>query len=263
MSLLGTYEDDDYRVEFGALVVRGFWPSGVGGTGELRHLNLPLLAEDAFAGGTRSDVARAGAGWVLGTAAAHAHVVLEAHDAPPGMDIGGWSDVLETPFLTARGEIKLAHGRGDDSPWHLKLARPGLHRVRVLRRRTSDGHRWLLRFWPVNGSPEAPRFLARSRPAVSTDGAGHGDKRYGPLAMDVLSAALWSPGRCTRAALAERLLATPEQIREALRYLTRRGLLRVGGTDEGPASTIALVPERPRPLNGGGPSAARAWPTAG
>lgn len=261
MTLLGTYEDGDYRAEFGTLVVRGFWPAGVGGTGELRHLNLPLLAEDAFAGGARSDVARAGAGWVLGTAAAHAHVRLEAYDAPPGEGSAAWSDVLETPFLTSRGEIKVTHGRGDDSPWNLKLARPGLHRLRVLRRRTSDGHRWLLQFWPVTGSPEAPRFLARSRPAVAADSPGHGDKRYGPLGLDVLSVALWSPGRHTRAALAERLLATPEQVREALRYLTRRGLLGVGGTDEGPASTIALVPERPRPLNAGVPPATRPWPT--
>ncbi|HEU5028360.1 MAG TPA: hypothetical protein VFV01_25830 [Spirillospora sp.] len=262
MTLLGTYEDGDYRAEFGALAVRGFWPAGVGGTGELRHLNLPLLAEEAFAAGARSDVARAGAGWVLGTAAAHAHVRLEAYDAAPGRGAAGWNDVMETPFLTSRGEIKLTHGRVDESPWNLKLARPGLHRLRVLRRRTSDGHRWLLQFWPVTGSPEAPRFLARSRPAVGTDRPGHGDKRFGPLAMDVLSVALWSPGRHTRAALAERLLATPEQIREALRYLTRRGMLRVGGVDAGPASTIALIPERPRPPNAGAPSAAQPWRTA-
>jgi hypothetical protein len=262
MTLLGTYEDGDYRAEFGALVVRGFWPAGVGGTGELRHLNLPLLAEDAFAGGARSDLARAGAGWVLGTAAPHAHVRLEAHDAPPGRGSGGWSDALDTPFLTSRGDIKLIRGRGDDSPWNLKLARAGLHRLRVLRRRTSDGHRWLLQFWPVAGSPEPPRFLARSRPAVATGGPGQGDKRYGPLAMDVLSVALWSPGRHTRAALADRLMATPEQVREALRYLTRRGLLRVGGADAGPTSTIALVPERPRPPGVSVPSPARPWSTA-
>ncbi|MWA06532.1 hypothetical protein F8568_040540 [Actinomadura sp. LD22] len=262
MTLLGTYEDGDYRAEFGTLVVRGFWPAGVGGTGELRHLNLPLLAEDAFAAGAKSDVARAGAGWVLGTAAPHAHVRLEAYDAPPGNGAAGWSDVLETPFLTSRGEVGLAHACGGVSPWNMKLAKPGLHRLRVLRRRTSDGHRWLLQFWPVTGSPGAPRFLARSRPAAGTDRPGHGDKRYGPLAMDVLSVALWSPGRHTRAALAERLLATPEQVREALRYLTRRGMLRVGGADTGPASTIALVPQRSRPPDGGAPPAARPWQTA-
>jgi hypothetical protein len=259
MTLLGTYEDGDYRAEFNTLVIRGFWPGGVAGTGELRHLNLPLLAERASAAGAKGDVARAGAGWVLGSAAAHAHVVLEAHDGPPGVEPGAWSDVMETPFLTSRGEIKLTHARGDDSPWSLKLARPGLHRLRVFRRRTSDGHRWLLQFWPVAGSPEPPRFLARSRPAVGSGRPGHGDKRYGPLAMDVLAVALWSPGRHTRAGLAERLMASPEQIREALLYLTRRGLLSVGGgTESAPASTIALIPVRPRrSLNEQVP---RSWP---
>ncbi|MFB4302771.1 hypothetical protein [Actinomadura sp. NTSP31] len=237
-------------------MIRGFWPAGVGGTGELRHLNVPLLAEHSFGGRGKGDVAAGGAGWVVGTAAPHAHVVLEAHDGPPPHEAAGWSDAMETPFLTSRAEIGLTHAIGDDFAGGLKLARPGLQRVRVFRRRISDGHRWLLQFWPVAGIPEAPRFAGRARPAV---GAGRGDKRYGPLAMDVLSVALWSPGRHTRAGLARRLLATPEQVREALRYLTRRGLLRVGGAVDGdPTSVIALVPLRPRSQD-----AAVRWPTAG
>jgi hypothetical protein len=61
--------------------------------------------------------------------------------------------------------------------------------------------------------------------------------------MDLVAMAMWSPGNATRADLAERLLATVEEIDAALQYATRHELLHV--EEDEVTVTLAAVDRRP------------------
>ncbi len=53
---------------------------------------------------------------------------------------------------------------------------PGWYRVRVSRRPAEDdGDVWRLQFWPEAGTPEPPRWLARSRAATRRSRSGWDD----------------------------------------------------------------------------------------
>ncbi|MGI5171148.1 hypothetical protein ACQEU3_43025 [Spirillospora sp. CA-253888] len=238
MALLHAHEDDEYRAEFSTLVVRGGPWSGELPT-ELAHLNLDLLDEHAFAGWPKGDLGGAGNGWVQATTADRNHVTLQAHDAPPPLprDLDEWEDVMETPFLNAGRGVLLTQVLSDRSAGRMESGPPGLYRVRICRRRLADRSRWALRFWPVQGVPEPPRRLARSRSA-----AQRADQDSGALAMGLVAVALWSPGDASRADLAERLLVSPQEVDAALRYAEQYELLHATGAD-----TVTLTPVDRRP----------------
>jgi hypothetical protein len=241
VALLHTCEADEYQAEYSTLVVRSApWDDDL--PAELTHLNLDLLDEGAFAGWPKGDLAGAGNGWVLGTTADRSQVVMEAHDTPPRFPgDGGWEDVMETPFLTADRGVVLTQVLGDYSPQKMKLGSPGLYRVRISRRPLENRSSWLLQFWPVSTTPEPPRRLSRG-PRAAEPGE-RPDQAFSALAMDLVAVGLWAPGDHTRADLAERLLASVEEIDAALQYATRCELLHV----DGDASTVTMVPMDRRP----------------
>jgi hypothetical protein len=248
VALLHTCEADEYQAEYSTLVVRSNpWEGDL--QAELAHLNLDLLDEGAFAGWPKGDLAGAGNGWVLGTTADRSQVVLETHNTPPPFSRDGdgdrWEDVMETPFLTAGRGVVLTQVLGDYSPQRMKLGSPGLYRVRISRRPLEDRSRWLLQFWPVSAAPEPPRRLSRRRPAAGPPGEQpeQPDQAFSALAMDLVAVGLWSPGDNTKADLAERLLASVEEIDAALRYAMRYELLHV----DGDASTVSMAPVDRRP----------------
>jgi hypothetical protein len=242
VALLHTCEADEYQAQYSALVVRSTpWHGDL--PAELAHLNLDLLDEYAFVGWPKGDLAGAGNGWVLATTADRNRVVLESHNTRPSFPSGGdsWEDVMETPFLTAGRDVVLTQVLGDYSPQWMKLGSPGLYRVRISRRRLEDRNRWLLQFWPVSAALEPPRRLSRGRPAAEQP--EQSDQVFRALAMDLVAVGLWSPGEISRADLAERLLASVEEIDAALQYAMRCDLLHVGGD----ASTVSMAPVDRRP----------------
>ncbi|WIX98319.1 hypothetical protein QRX60_30150 [Amycolatopsis mongoliensis] len=169
MALLEAYEDDEYLPEYGTLVVRDRYdPEG------LEPLGNELLAEfatDALSG----TVATAGDGWVHGHAGDPFQAVrLEAHDAPPSFVLDEWEDVVETPFHSRSGRIALGYLTGGEDDAGLELGRRGLFRARVARRAAVDGEEgdvWLMQFWP-SADPGLPRWVRRTRPAMSAPGSG-------------------------------------------------------------------------------------------
>ena len=137
--LLGSLADDEYWSEYGVMVVI----DGPGGDYDdvdaldrrfgLDHELLTVSAMELQPGGT---VAHAGAGWLWGRVGwmDSYHVVrLEAHDAPPADDRGGWDEVLETPYWSHSGTVVLSTltGGWDAEADALELGSPGLYRVRV------------------------------------------------------------------------------------------------------------------------------------
>ncbi|WP_225992040.1 Lsr2 family DNA-binding protein [Actinomadura montaniterrae] len=237
MPLLDRYEHPCHRPEYSTLVVRGTpWTTDL--PPELAHLNLDLLDEDAFAGWPQGDLGGAGNGWVLATATALNHVVLEAHDSAPPPSDEQWGNVMESPLLSGGLGVNLTQVIQSEPMRGVRLGPPGLYRVRMHRRRLDDRREWLLQFWPADGVLEPPRRLSRG-PRSAQDGDLDSD-----LAMDLVAIALWSPGQATKADLAERLLASIEEIDAALAYALRHELLHVDGRA---ASTVSLTPVDKRP----------------
>lgn len=260
MPLLDRYENPGHRPEYSTLVIRGTpWTTDL--PPELAHLNLDLLDEDAFAGWPQGDLGGAGNGWVLATAAALNHVVLEAHDVAPSLSDEQWGDVMESPLLSGGLGVSLTQVIQSEPMRGVRLGPPGLYRVRMHRRRLDDRREWLLQFWPTGEVLDQPRRLSRG-PRSTQDGDLESD-----LAMDLVAMALWSPGQATKADLAERLLVSTEQIDAALAYALRYELLHVDGRT---AATISMTPVDKRPPEVRDPFAAarersaaiRAWAKA-
>ncbi|WP_410672114.1 hypothetical protein [Amycolatopsis sp. cmx-4-68] len=163
MTLLGSWEDDEYLPEYGTLVVRDRYTAD--GLEPLENELLGELATEALSG----TVATAGDGWVHGHAGdPFQSVRLEAHDAPPSLGLGDWEDVVESPFRSRSGRVALGFLTGGEEDGTLDLGRRGLFRVRVARRAAAAGEEgdvWLVQFWPA-AEPGLPRWVRRTRPAL-------------------------------------------------------------------------------------------------
>jgi hypothetical protein len=165
---LREFVDDDYRPEYGTLVLRDAYVAGAVPAASPVPRPWPPEAQP---GGT---IARATAGELEGNSRDGHHAVrLAAHDGAPPGDAGQWDDVVETPYRSGAGSVGLTVMTGGPGPAQLDLGGPGLFRVRVaVRRGGTDGDTWLLRFWPDAEPVEPPVWLARSRPAARPGDSG-------------------------------------------------------------------------------------------
>jgi hypothetical protein len=220
--LLGLLQDDEYWADHGILVACDSPGDDAGeddpdqrdpslGPGIDPEL-LELFALQVQPGGT---VAHAGLGWLWGrvndTDAYHI-VRLETHDRPPADDRGDWDEVLETPYWSGTGTVRIATlaGGWDPDAAALPIGPPGRYRVRVscvrdpslpgtdeyrsVRRRTppgfpapgtmtedgadagfGQGDIWRLQFWPAPVDLEPPRWLVRTESPTGEAGDGTDD----------------------------------------------------------------------------------------
>jgi hypothetical protein len=176
VTLVRGFEDDEYNPEYSTLVLRDAWPppGGTAGWTAPDATGLPReYPTDSQPAGT---IARAGRGWLEGSARDGFHVVrLELHDGPPADDGDEWHDIMETPYRSEIGAVGLTMVTGGTTDADLDLGGPGPYAVRVCHRRgsDSDGDVWCLRFWPR--PPESPRWLARGEAATQPGRTGWDD----------------------------------------------------------------------------------------
>ena len=121
-----------------------------------------------------------------------------------------------------------------------------------------QGDIWRLQFWPAPGDLEPPRWLVRteSPTGAAADELPDGelpdtavpdpDLPYGHfpnLATDLIFVALWTPTGTTYsvAALAARVLATPDEVRAGLTTASYDGHLRVAGNLADDSAPVALT----------------------
>lgn len=162
MGLVRAVDDDEYVPEYGMLVVRDIEDADYGFFGGV----LSEHGTDAHPGGT---IAHAGWGWLRGSGSDdEAAVRLEFHDSEPPDDRSNWADVVETPYWSGTGEVRLAFVTGDADGESLLLDGQGHYRVRVSRQDSV----WCLRFWAVPEPADGPRWLVRSEPAVPDEPSG-------------------------------------------------------------------------------------------
>ena len=107
-------------------------------------LSTRELATSALSG----TIATAGDGWLHGTAGdPYQAVRLEAHDAEPAIVLAEWDDVVETPFHSRTGAVRLGYLTGGEFDDTLDLGHRGLFGVRVARRAAEPGEEgdvWLV-----------------------------------------------------------------------------------------------------------------------
>ncbi|MCE7011448.1 DUF6042 family protein [Kibdelosporangium philippinense] len=166
MALLETYLEDEYLPEYGLIVLRdtpveGSWP----------ELPESVLNENGSAAGRIGTFAGSGNSWLQASAGDGEHTVtLESHDSEPPED-GSWDDIAETLYRSWSGVVGFAMLTGSAVQPDLRLSGPGVHRVRVARRKGEDfGDTWRLQFWPSPVAP--PRWLKRGSPAVPEPDSG-------------------------------------------------------------------------------------------
>lgn len=161
MGLVRAFECDDYRPEYGLLLLHDMEQPDDLGAGDLpRGHGDGTSPTGTFAG--------AGAGWVAAQARdADQMVRLELHDGPPDND-AEFDDVLETPYYAGSGSLALSTLTGGPAGQdEFDLGDAVRYRVRVARRADT----WLLRFWP-DPALEPPVWFARSSAAVRAGGDG-------------------------------------------------------------------------------------------
>jgi hypothetical protein len=239
VGVLRSVEEDEYQPVYSLLVVRD-----VGRRVQPRSVG-ELLEEHATNVKSCGSIARAGDGWLEAAASSEYQAVrLEAHDSPPAADHGDWADVVETPYASM-GEVGLMLLTWSPVANPLELGPSGLYRVRVARRpaREGEGDVWRLQFWPVAAPPEAPRWFVRSQPFLGKPGSA---------ATDLVSLVLWAQEgdtAITAGWLADRLLATPDEVRQAIEYAAQGGLLDLTGEPGDPlaALTLSVRQRRARP----------------
>lgn len=187
VTVTAIFEEGEYLPEYGTLVVRDRYAAD--GLEPLDNELLGELATEALSG----TVATAGDGWVHGKAGDPFQAVrLEAHDAPAPIVLEDWEDVVESPFRSRSGRVALGFLTGGEGPESLELGGRGMFRVRVSRRTAVDGEEgdvWLVQFWPSD-SRELPRWVRRTRPAISAPGSGWQEV----LGYSVMSAAWTAAG---------------------------------------------------------------------
>jgi hypothetical protein len=218
VTLLRSFDDHEYWPEYGTFLIRDAPPIP-----SARPQVSELLGEYVVATQPCGSVARAGLGWLDGLASdAHHDVRLEAHDSAPVLDLEGWPDVVETPMATA-GIMGLTTVTGGSGPDPFRVGPPGLYRVRFAGRPAGAANAYRLQFWPVETSVatplEPPRWLARTpHPERRADAA------LAYLASDLIACVLWAQEggtELTVRVLADRLLLTPDTVREVIERAVR------------------------------------------
>lgn len=262
--LLGFLQDDEYLAEGGVLVAAdgdgGEGGDGQPGPGLGPGIDPGLLHVSALQLRSRGTVAQAGAGWLWGRATqeeAYQVARLEAHDGPPAGDQGEWEEVLETPYWSRTGRVQLEAlaGGPEPEPETLAIGPPGRYRVRVSCVRgagpkgSDEGDVWRLQFWPAPDDREPPRWLLRTETLT-----GAGDD----LATDLISVARWTPAGAAYSVgdLAARLLASPDEVREALMTAVHDDHLVVDGDLTESQAPLVLTLRTDWPGSGESPAAA-------
>ncbi|HKD99042.1 MAG TPA: hypothetical protein VKB69_15800 [Micromonosporaceae bacterium] len=252
MALVRSFEDHDYRPEYGTFLVRDT------DRPPARHPLSPALAERGTHIIGLGSVALAGDGWIAAHSPDAGHrVTLELHDELPVADEPPeWTDVVESPFGCG-GAVGLAMVTGNDPADTFRLAGPGLYRVRFASRPdgTSGRLHYRLLMWRVD-APEPPRWLRRHAPLAPP--ANRWDPAVGDLAQTMLwarEAALDTPTGW----LAKRLDTTSEAVEQAMRHVEAAGVLR--DPRPRPAQRHTGIPANIREL-AGQPRPPRESPTA-
>ena len=214
MSLVRTFEADDYLPEYSLLVLNDpnlAWPD-----------EEPVMPHYRDRGDTPNGTfAGSGAGWIYADAPGlDDHLIrLELHDEPPPAGPVRFDEVLETPYRSSSGVVSLAWvTSGPGAQADLVLGDAEWFRVRIARRRDDSGQRyhWRLQYWP---DP------AITPPAWLTRGEVVRDSR---LAQDIEAVLRWTPRmplETTTAGLAARLAVSEAEVRDALTEAERTGLL--------------------------------------
>jgi len=247
LTLLRSFEDHEYWPEYGTFLLRDATPRG-----PARVRVGDLLGEYAVDAAPCGSVARAGDGWLDGPATDQYHAVrLEVHDSPPEPDPADWAEMLETPMATG-GTIGLAMVTGGCGRDQFRLGEPGIYRVRFSRRPAVEGDSYRLQFWPVDGPPDPPRWIARSHPLAEDSNARDDRRRYGRGASDLVSLLLWAQEGAAEVTvdwLADRLLTSPTTVDEVLRHAVEVGLLEpfTSPADPGQPVRLTVRPRRPAP----------------
>ena len=136
--LLRSLADEDYWADHGLPVIRDEATDDPGP--ELEEL-LEENATDAQPGGT---IATAGFGWLWAKTSGaddEHHVRLDVHGNVPPDDQSSWPDVVETPYRSDGGIVRLGWMTADGGEDPLLLGPPGLYRVRASCRRERDDER--------------------------------------------------------------------------------------------------------------------------
>ena len=134
-----------------------------------------------------------------------------------------WEPVPPTPELLADRERRerelgeIAAQLGAPAPATVAEVLPLLVQAGLL---TADGADGELRYRPVAEPPRVQDVLTLPAGQLAELERRDAFYRYAALAADLVAVALWTPGGSvgTVPDLAERLLASPEQVRAALRY---------------------------------------------
>jgi hypothetical protein len=214
VTLLRSFEDHEYWPEYGTFLIRDAPP-----VPSARPRVSELLGEYVVDTQPCGSVARAGLGWLDGVASDGYHDVrLEAHDSAPVLDHVGWPDMVETPMATG-GTMGLTTVTGLSARDPFRVGPPGLYRVRFARRPADEASAYRLQFWPVGTPVEPPRWLARTpHPERGADAA------LAHLKSDLIACVLWAQEGGTELTvhvLADRLLLTPDVVREVIDWAVR------------------------------------------
>ncbi|MEO6089808.1 MAG: DUF6042 family protein [Umezawaea sp.] len=166
MTAPSAYQDDDYWPDFGIL--------SLSDTGDVDEESGPFSRYESKVQACGTFV-HTGNGWLQGSAGDGPHVVrVESHTAAPPDDTAEWEDVVEVPYRSLSGEVRLEILTGGPIGDAVALAGPGPYRVRVARRPVPDDDEledlWLLRFRPAE--PEPPRWFRRGQRAVAAADPG-------------------------------------------------------------------------------------------
>jgi len=231
VALVRSFSDGDYWADFSTFVVRDGLRDD-----ETDYEPVPAALNEYECHGGWGTAGRAGVGWFLAVSGDGRHrVVLEVHDAPPGLAGDQWSQVLETAYRSPTGTVGLNNVTDGPALETVELLGPGSYRLQVCRLQRPDEWDWLLRWWPCTPE-EPPRWLRRDlRP-------WHGSESF---AEDLIGVPAWSPGHrlsCTIGELADRLLLSAAQTRGAIDIAVRQHWLDLDGNSIGNAPFELAVP---------------------
>lgn len=164
MGLLGAIDQDRDGVDGRVIVLRDHPP--------VRGRPDDVLEESArrMVAGT---IATAGHGWLraLGQRGRQS-VEVAAHSSAPPAEAAAWEDVVETPFHSDSGVVRLEQLSGPAVSAELAIGAPGRYLARVSRRSGDEGDAWCISLWPAADSRPVPRWLKRTSPALRAPGHG-------------------------------------------------------------------------------------------
>ena len=182
---------------------------------------------------------RAGVGWLqLRCNEGPQRVVMEVHDVRPPPVGEGWAEAFETPYRSESGSVGLTDMTDGWARQAVPLPGGKNYRVQVSHRwLQAGGGEWRLRWWPQHPE-QPPRWLLRADIAERS-------LEPSQLAADAFAVAAWSPAHeiaCTVDDLAQRLLAAPGPVQEAIAHAAGRGWLTFDEALPGGNTIVLRVP---------------------